>query len=284
MNKKRLNGRCVVYVPLLISLFLQPFALNAAQSVRRSQIRFIYFVQRRSVDHSLGWKSLKRVYILYIFVCSPLLLLVFSAIVFHFGSRKFTTDDFCVEGNATTTRYTNKTSSKKIWMEKKRTHLLIITKRPADVRRRRRRKEMAKTYMNNNKNMILIYKIIIHFFIVLYSKYEGYSTHSQPEHRYGKRCAVCASNTQSSIDSIIVVSTVHASKGVTSVWTHSDHCGSCLAAAVVNPNAVIRVTVIAHWPRILRQNRKQSTENYFFLFINIRLPFNQFHLHISEKN
>lgn len=115
--------------------------------------------------------------------------------------------------------------------------------------------------------MILIYKIIIHFFIVLYSKYEGYSTHSQPEHRYGKRCAVCASNTQSSIDSIIVVSTVHASKGVTSVWTHSDHCGSCLAAAVVNPNAVIRVTVTQEYCVRIENSRRKIISFCLSIFV-----------------
>lgn len=30
-------------------------------------------------------------------------------------------------------------------------------------------------------------------------------------------------------------------------------------------------------------SRRKIIKNYFFLFFNIRLPFNQFHLHISEK-
>lgn len=128
-------------------------------------------------------------------------------------------------------------------------------------------KRWRKPIWTTKKNMILIYKIIIHFFIVLYSKYEGYSTHSQPEHRYGKRCAVCASNTQSSIDSIIVVSTVHASKGVTSVWTHSDHCGSCLAAAVVNPNAVIRVTVTQEYCVRIENSRRKIISFCLSIFV-----------------
>lgn len=105
-KNSQMNGRCVdcdvVYEVSLFPLFLQPLALRRAYTPNRHNSNTFYLFCFVFNWPQPGWKSLKRVYIFFIYISLSVLfsrlLLLFSAIVFHLWAVNLQLAT--VEGNA----------------------------------------------------------------------------------------------------------------------------------------------------------------------------------------